>query len=175
MWDFWAPRCFPACPSGWALKLQPVRPSLRARLGEARLYAASRGGGPTARGELVCLFEWWSRDGAVTSPALPRLAPPKPEAKTSSASKPWQLAACWLASRPPPCCPARAALRGQPGGGCAASPGLTFGTRAVGERAVCYRPAPIPCLEPPVAHDTIGKGLPQICKHLGPFLIFPPR
>lgn len=49
--------------------------------------ALPRGGpGRALRGKGSCLFEWRSRDRAVTSPALPGLAPAEPEAKTSSAS-----------------------------------------------------------------------------------------
>ena len=72
--------------------------------------------------------------GAVTSPALPGLAPEEPKAKTSSASEWGLLAALWLRLRPPPGHPAcawrvpgdlaRAALRAQRGGeGAGALPG----------------------------------------------------
>lgn len=50
------------------------------------------------------MFEWWTRDRVVTSPALPGLAPPKPKAKTSSAWEPVGFER-WLAARLPPSCP----------------------------------------------------------------------
>lgn len=144
----------------------------------AFLFAWTRGGA-SAQGEGVCLFEWWSRDRAVTSPALPGLAPAEPEAKTSSATERDPMAARWLGPRPP----ARTRPRG-PGsrrspslalsrGGRGASRAMA-GMRAVGiagslppaSASLPHLPCPLPTPSPLPRAES---GFLRCCIHVRPF------